>query len=93
MMFTEITQAELPNFLAQEATILVDVRETWEYADFNLGGINIPPHEVTDRIEELSAYKNIVVVCSNGTRSSIVARLLAKKIPSAQIFHLAEGIF
>lgn len=92
-MMIEITQAELPTLLSQEQTLLLDVRETWEFTDFNIGGTNIPPHEITDKIAELSAYKKIIVACSNGTRSSIVARLLSKKMPSAEIYHLAEGIF
>lgn len=92
-MMTEITQTDLSAILKQEDSLLLDVRETWEFADFNIGGLNIPPHEITDKIQELAAYNKIVVACSNGTRSSIVARLLTKKIPSAQIYHLAEGIF
>jgi hypothetical protein len=33
------------------------------------------------------------VACSNGTRSSIVARLLTKKLPEKAIYHLEEGVF
>ncbi len=74
-------------------TIIVDVQEKWEFADFNIGGINIPPHEITERINEIADFENVIVVCSNGTRSAIVARLLTKKLPNKQIFHLEEGIY
>jgi rhodanese-related sulfurtransferase len=93
MPYQEISQTALASILQQPKTLLLDVRETVEFLDFNIGGLNIPPHEVTTRIAELLDYERIVVVCSNGTRSSIVARLLAKKNPSVQIFHLEEGIF
>lgn len=91
--FENITQNEIKELMEQETTLLLDVRETWEFADFNIGGMNIPPHEVLERIDELLPYDNIIVACSNGTRSSIVARLLAKKLADKQIYHLEEGIF
>jgi rhodanese-related sulfurtransferase len=91
--FTKITQSDLENILSEPKTVLLDVREISEFGDFNIGGINIPPHEVLDRLEELKSYNTIVVACSNGTRSSIVARLLTKKLPNSKILHLEEGIF
>jgi rhodanese-related sulfurtransferase len=91
--FTEITQNDLESILSEPESVLLDVREITEFADFNIGGINIPPHEITERLEEIKNYKTIVVACSNGTRSSIVARLLTKKLPERTILHLEEGIF
>ncbi|WP_158561330.1 rhodanese-like domain-containing protein [Emticicia sp. C21] len=91
--FTEISQQDLEAALTKPKTLLLDVREVWEFADFNIGGINIPPHEITERLGELSNYDTIIVACSNGTRSSIVARLLTKKLPNKEILHLEEGIF
>ena len=91
--FTEISQSDLESILSDPKSILLDVREISEFADFNIGGINIPPHEVTERLDELKNYQTIVVACSNGTRSSIVARLLKKKLPEKTILHLEEGVF
>ena len=91
--FTEISQNDLKSTLSNPKSILLDVREISEFADFNIGGINIPPHEVTERLDELKNYQTIVVACSNGTRSSIVARLLKKKLSEKTILHLEEGVF
>ena len=91
--FPEISQNDLKSTLSNPKSILLDVREISEFADFNIGGINIPPHEVTERLDELKNYQTIVVACSNGTRSSIVARLLTKKLPEKTIMHLEEGVF
>lgn len=91
--FTEIAQSDLESILSEPKTALLDVREVSEFADFNIGGINIPPHELTERFVELESYETIIVACSNGTRSSIVARFLAKKLPKSKILHLEEGIF
>ena len=91
--FTEITQSDLESILSESKAVLLDVRELSEFADFNIGGINVPPHEVLERLEELKSYETIIVACSNGTRSSIIARLLTKKLPNSKILHLEEGIF
>lgn len=72
--------------------ILVDVREEDEFLDFNIGGLNVPAHQISDNISQLSKFKKIVLVCSNGLRSSIMARVIKKKIPHASVFHLTEGI-
>lgn len=93
-MITEISKAELEKILSEkEYTSIVDIREKEEFLDYNIGGINIPAHEITSRISELEPFLNLLVVCSNGTRSSIMARVLQKKLPYTNIFHLSEGIF
>ncbi|MCU0324594.1 MAG: rhodanese-like domain-containing protein [Spirosomaceae bacterium] len=91
--YQSITQKELEELISKQDSVIVDVQEKWEFADFNIGGINIPPHEITERLDELNDYKNIIVVCTNGTRSAIVARLLSKKLPDKKIYHLEEGIY
>ncbi|MCP9768157.1 rhodanese-like domain-containing protein [Lacihabitans sp. LS3-19] len=88
----EIDKAELEELLKKDA-LIVDIREKEEFIDFNIGGINIPAHEITTRIAEIESFEDLIIVCSNGTRSSIMARVIHKKIPSANIFHLTEGIF
>ena len=93
MDYKTISREELPKLLENPEAIVLDIRETWEFMDFNIGGINIPPHEIPDRTNELTDYKQIILACSNGFRSSIVARMLTKKLPNAEILHLEEGIF
>lgn len=88
-----ITQSELQQFLQQPKTLLLDVRERDEFMDFNIGGLNIPPHEITNRAIELIDYQQIVIACSNGMRSGIVAKMLQKKLANTFIFHLEEGVF
>lgn len=92
-VFRSISQEELPELLKNPKAIILDIREVWEFRDFNIGGINIPPHEIPDRTNELSDYEQIILACSNGFRSGIVARMLTKKLPNAEILHLEEGVF
>jgi rhodanese-related sulfurtransferase len=85
----EISREQLILFAPSE---IVDVREKEEYNAYNVGGRNIPAHELNHFVEELRQEKQIVVICSNGMRSSIVARVLEKKLATVPIFHLTEGI-
>lgn len=85
----EIGLEELKDFKASE---IVDVREHVEYADYNVGGRSIPAHELNYFLDELKKEEKIAVICSNGMRSSIMARVLEKKLPEIPIFHLTYGI-
>lgn len=87
---TEITLTELKEKFRDSE--IVDVREKEEFADFNIGGRNIPAHEINYFLPELEKEEKLVVVCSNGLRSSIVARVLQKKLPTIPVFHLTQGI-
>lgn len=90
---TEITRLEMEELMKQDSTQIVDIRETWEFRDFNIGGMNVPAHELNEYQDAMTKFDQLIVVCSNGTRSSIIARVLAKKLPDTIIYHLEEGIF
>lgn len=87
---TEISLAELRERFKDSE--IVDVREKVEFFDFNIGGRNIPAHEINHFLPELEKEEKLVVICSNGLRSSIVARVLQKKLPTIPVFHLTYGI-
>jgi len=89
----QIIEIELSDIEKLKDILIVDIREREEFLEKNIGGINIPAHEITTRIGELETKENLVIVCSNGLRSSIMARVIHKKIPNANIYHLSEGIF
>ena len=78
----------------KNGSILIDVREPWEFEEFNIGGLNIPLADIRQRRSELLPYQNIVVVCSNGTRSKVAAKdyCRAEELTNKAIFHLKGGI-
>jgi rhodanese-related sulfurtransferase len=88
----EINSKVLKKMLLEKATLVVDVREKEEFMERNIGGLNVPAHILKEHLEEIQSSTKIAVICSNGMRSSIIARVLAKKIPFAEIYHLTEGI-
>lgn len=76
----DITVQELKQKLnSGEAVALVDVRESWENEEFNLGGQLIPLGSLMNRLWELEDHKNdeVVVYCRSGNRSGMAQALLA----------------
>jgi rhodanese-related sulfurtransferase len=88
----EISAEEFEIFKFQKSTLIVDVREKEEFQQFNIGGLNMPAHLLKENLTELEKYKKLLIICSNGLRSHIMARVIQKKIPSAIVYHLTEGI-
>lgn len=71
---------------------LLDVRETFEHEQFNIGGLNIPLGEITNELANIPADKDIVVYCAKGIRSVIaIQRLEAKGIH--RTFNLTGGVY
>lgn len=71
-MTFEITPKELlEKQKNKEEFLLLDVREEWEYEEFNIGGTLIPLHDLPTRIDEIKGWesKSIVVHCKSGKRS------------------------
>jgi rhodanese-related sulfurtransferase len=74
--------------------VLVDVRETWEYEEFNEGGLNIPLAEIREKRPLVAPYQTIIVICTNGVRSKVAAMDYCR-VPEwadKQIFHVKGGI-
>ena len=74
----EINAAQLRDALAEEdAPLLVDVREPWEWATGHIeGAIHIPMGELPSRLDELSREAELVIYCHTGQRSWHVAAFL-----------------
>ena len=89
----QIAQKELSKYLEDSTAMIVDVRDEWEFRDFNIGGINVPAHLLNENLDQLKKYQTLIIVCSNGTRSHIMSRVIQKKLPEQTILHLEEGIF
>jgi rhodanese-related sulfurtransferase len=92
--YTDISLTQVNTLRQQPDTVVVDVRETWEFEEFNEGGINIPLAEIRQQRDLLSPYKNIIVLCTNGVRSKVAA-LDYCRVPEwldKKIYHLHGGI-
>ncbi len=68
----DITIEELKERLDKgEALNLIDVREEYEFDEFNIGAKLIPLGELPERLEEIDAWKDqeILIHCRSGARS------------------------
>ncbi len=57
---------------------LIDVRESYEYEEFNLGGSLIPLGELPSRLSEIEHLKSeeIIIHCKSGGRSAAAQQFL-----------------
>ena len=70
---SDITNVELKERLDKgEKVTVIDVREPYEFEEFNIGAQLIPLGELPGKLEELAHLKDqeIVVHCRSGARSS-----------------------
>lgn len=74
-----------------EEVYLVDVREFHEFDEYNIGGVNIPLYELSDRITELPEGKMIIFYCETGHRSKIAVEIV-NKIFNGQVYNLKSGL-
>ncbi len=92
--YTDITLPELEILRQQSGTAVVDVRDEWEFDEFNIGGLNVPLPDLRARKAELLPYDSLIVICTNGARSRVAAKDLLRQ-PEFQhktIYHLHGGI-
>ncbi len=69
----DITTDELKQRIdAGEKLNLFDVRETYEFDEFNIGATLIPLGELPNKLSELAHLKNeeIIIHCRSGARSN-----------------------
>lgn len=72
-----LSSAEAIRYQAMDQTTqLIDVREPWEYEEHNIGGINIPLHDLLERRNEIDLHNPIIFICQSGKRSRMARHLL-----------------
>lgn len=89
----EINADELTNWLEQnpENVYIIDVRENYEFEEYNIGGINIPLYELMEQIDTIPTDKKLVFCCQTGQRSKMAIQLLTS-IYRGEMYSLKNGI-
>jgi rhodanese-related sulfurtransferase len=93
-IYQDIDLRLMNQLLLEPDTLLVDVREPWEFEEFNVGGINIPLADIRAQRSVLQDAKTIIVICTNGVRSKVAAMDYCR-IPEwidKRILHVSGGI-
>jgi rhodanese-related sulfurtransferase len=93
-MLASITPLELKARIEKSDIVyIVDVRESWEYDEVNIGANNIPLGSLPEYLEQLSPLRNqeIIVHCKTGGRSTQAQKYLQKQ-GFTQVRNLLGGI-
>lgn len=77
----------------KEEFVFIDVRESYEYDEFNLGAQLIPLGEVMDKMADLEDYKEkeVVIHCRSGKRSAMAQQLM-QSAGFANVRNLEGGV-
>ena len=78
---------------AEEKFTLIDVRESYERAEFNVGGTHIPLGNIPASVEDLSGDKEseIVIYCRSGASSGQATAFL-QQLGFNNVRNLAGGM-
>lgn len=90
----DITTEELKQRMDNgEQLTIIDVREPYEYEEFNIKGQLIPLGELPARIGELEAFKDseVIVHCRSGARSNS-AKLFLEDAGFSNVRNLLGGM-
>ena len=88
----EISTLELENWISNgEDFQIIDVRETSEYEQINIGSHLIPLGKVIARNHEIEREKKVVIHCRSGARSAKAIRQL-EEIGFDNLYNLKGGI-
>ena len=58
--------------------VLLDVREDYERAEFNIGGMHVPLGNLMSSLDKLAPHKDdeLIIYCRSGKRSAMAGELL-----------------
>ena len=71
---------------------LIDVRESFEHEEFNIGGQLIPLNEIVQHIDKIATNKPVILYCRKGIRSQIAIQRLQEKSPFTNLINLIGGM-
>jgi len=89
----EFTVTEVHELMAQDAAVVIDVREDAELATQHVPGmVHIPMSEIQARLDELPEERDLVIFCRSGNRSGQVADLLSSLGDWGEVANCTGGI-
>lgn len=87
-----ISAEQLKSELKNKNKQLIDVRKPGEFKENHLKGFtNIPLHQLTQKANQLSKDKEVIVICQSGMRSQKASRTL-KKLGFKEVTNVKGGM-
>lgn len=88
-----VSRHELDQMIGQKEDVhIIDVRESYEFEDENIGGVNIPLDTLLSRRNEIPSEKKVIICCQTGKRSSAMAHTLERKFGLTNLYTLKDGL-
>ncbi|MEQ8323942.1 MAG: rhodanese-like domain-containing protein [Vicingaceae bacterium] len=88
-----LSKEELDQMIqSNQEFMLIDVRESYEFEEQNLGGTNIPLDEVLRRKDEIPSEIKVVMCCKSGKRSAAMVHTLNRKFGFNNLSSLEGGL-
>lgn len=88
----EIKSLTEADFLANNDSLIIDIRENYEEPKLDLENVkNVPLSELDNFLKEIDKNQKIILVCQHGNRSELAVGYLNKQ-GFANVFHLQNGI-
>jgi rhodanese-related sulfurtransferase len=89
----QVTAIQLHSMMkAGDDFLLVDVREDFEHASYNIGGTLAPLSELFNQRQKFEHSKPIVIYCRKGVRSRLPIQRLEEKYGLKNLINLQGGI-
>ena len=89
----KITVDELHQWMKKNKKfVLIDVREPFEYKQFNLGGTLIPLQKVAQEYDQFNNDNPVVVYCKSGARSAHAIDFLQEQHNFSNLYNLSGGV-
>jgi hydroxyacylglutathione hydrolase len=77
---------------APEPPLILDVRNSSEYADEHIpGSLHMPYGEIAARLDELPRDRQIAAICRGGKRSGLAASILQRE-GFEDVVHVGQGV-
>lgn len=70
---------------------LIDVRENYQFEEFNIGGINIPLGQVFSSLDKMDNKSPIVFCCNSGRKSKAIIHTIKRKLNLDNVYNLEGG--
>jgi adenylyltransferase/sulfurtransferase len=87
-----LTVREVQEYLEKNPkTRLIDVREQWEFDEYNIGGQNIPLFDLIAKKEEIHSANAMILLCQTGKRSLYAAHILKKNVKNILVAQLNDS--
>ena len=71
---------------------LIDIREDYDFDDYNIGGLNIPMDDIFNSLDKMDKDKPVIFICNSGKRSAAIIHTLKRKLQLEELYSVSGGI-